>query len=67
LYECKFGLYRYVGHVARMGEVINAYNIFIGSSKGKKHLRRPKNTWEDNIKIDSKEVGCMGVDSMLFG
>jgi len=29
-------------HVARMGENINAQNIFVGKSEGKKQLGRPR-------------------------
>jgi hypothetical protein len=29
---------------------------------GKKPLGRSRHTWMDNIKIDLKEVGCLGVD-----
>jgi hypothetical protein len=35
--------------------------VFTGSlvvrSKGKKPLRRPRHRWEDNIKLDLKEIG----------
>ena len=34
----------------------NAYNL--GSTEGKSPLGRPRGRWEDNIKIDLKEVGC---------
>jgi hypothetical protein len=27
-------------------------------SEGKKLFERPRLTWEDNIKIDLKEIGC---------
>ena len=30
----------------------------MGKPKGKKPLGRPKRSWEDNIKIDLREVGC---------
>jgi hypothetical protein len=43
------------GHVARMGETINAYRILVGKPKGKRPLRRPKSRWVDNIKIDLRE------------
>jgi hypothetical protein len=43
---------RWAGHVARMGEKMNAYRILVGKPEGKKPLGRPRRRWEDNIKID---------------
>jgi len=31
-------------------------------SEGKRPLGRPRRRWEDNIKMDFREVGCGGVD-----
>jgi hypothetical protein len=33
---------RWAGHVACMGEIINAYNVFIGKPEGKRSPRRPR-------------------------
>jgi hypothetical protein len=41
---------RRAGHVALMGEKINAYRILVGNPEGKKPLGRPRRTLEDNIK-----------------
>jgi hypothetical protein len=30
--------------------------------EGKRPLGRPRRRWEDNIKMDLKEVGCGGMD-----
>jgi hypothetical protein len=30
--------------------------------EGKRPLGRPRRRWEDNIKMDSQEVGCGGMD-----
>jgi hypothetical protein len=43
---------RWVGHVARMGDVRGAYNILVGKPEGRRLLGRPKRRWEDNIKIE---------------
>jgi hypothetical protein len=43
-----------VGHVTYMGEMRNAYRIFVGKPEGNK-LRR---TSEGNININLKEVEC---------
>ncbi|KAJ4439876.1 hypothetical protein ANN_08005 [Periplaneta americana] len=48
---------RWAGHVARMGESRNAYRVLVGRPEGKRPLGRPRRRWEDNIKMDLKEVG----------
>jgi hypothetical protein len=40
---------RWVGHVERVGEMRNAYNILVGKPEGKNPLGRPRCRWEDNI------------------
>jgi hypothetical protein len=40
-----------------MGEERNAYRIMMGKSKGRRLLGRPGRMWEDNIKIDFREIG----------
>ena len=32
--------------------------FFLGKPEGKRALARPEHRWEDNIKMDLKEVGC---------
>ena len=46
-------------HAARMGER-SAYRVLVGKPEGKKPSGRPKQRWEDNIKLDIQEVGCGG-------
>ncbi|KAJ4443700.1 hypothetical protein ANN_05375 [Periplaneta americana] len=53
---------RWVGHVARMGESRNAYRVLVGRPEGKRPLGMPRRRWEDNIKIDLREVGYDGRD-----
>ncbi|KAJ4431962.1 hypothetical protein ANN_20571 [Periplaneta americana] len=48
---------RWAGHVARMGESTNAYRMLVGRSEGKRLLGRPRRRWEDNIKMDLRELG----------
>ncbi|KAJ4434646.1 hypothetical protein ANN_23210 [Periplaneta americana] len=48
---------RWAGHVARMGESRNAYRVLVGRPEGKIPLGRPRRRWEDNIKMDLREVG----------
>jgi hypothetical protein len=43
---------RWAGHVARMGEMRNAYRILVGKPEGKRPLERPRCRWVYNIKMD---------------
>ncbi|KAJ4445945.1 hypothetical protein ANN_12631 [Periplaneta americana] len=53
---------RWAGHVACMGESRNSYRVIVGRPEGKSPLRRPRRRWEDNIKMDLREVGYDGRD-----
>jgi hypothetical protein len=53
---------RWAGHVARMGESRGAYRALVGKPEGRRPLGRPRRRWEDNIKMDLREVGWWGVD-----
>ena len=35
----------------------SAFNILTGTPTGKKPLGRPRHRWEDNIRMDLKEIG----------
>ncbi|KAJ4439383.1 hypothetical protein ANN_07505 [Periplaneta americana] len=48
---------RWAGHVELMGESRNAYRVLVGKPEGKRPLGRPRRRWEDNIKMDLREVG----------
>jgi hypothetical protein len=54
-------------NVARMGEMRNDYEIFSGSPQGMRSLRKHKRRWEDNIKIDHKEIWCVSIDWIHLG
>jgi len=55
-------LMRWAGHVARMGgEEVHTW-FWWGKPEGKRPLERPRSRWEDNIKMDVQEVGCVGMD-----
>jgi hypothetical protein len=45
-----------------MGEVRGAYNISVGRPEGMRPLGRPRRRWEDNIKMDLREIGFGDVD-----
>ena len=49
---------RWVGHIAHMEQSRNAYRVLVGKPDGKGPLGRPRRRWEDNIKMDLREVGC---------
>ncbi|KAJ4432053.1 hypothetical protein ANN_20667 [Periplaneta americana] len=55
---------RWAGHVAHMGESRNAYGVLVGRPEGKRPLARPRCRWEDNIKMDLREVGYDGRDGI---
>ena len=46
---------RWAGHVARM-EGRSALKILTGKPAGKRPLGRPRHRWEDNIRMDLKEI-----------
>jgi hypothetical protein len=51
---------RWAGHVARMGERRDAYRALVVKPEGRRPLGRPRRRWEDNIKMDPREVGWGG-------
>jgi hypothetical protein len=52
---------RLAGHVARMGELRNAYKTLERKCKGKRPVGRPRRRWEDNIRIHVREIAREGV------
>ena len=46
-----------MGHVARMGEMRSEYSVLVENPE-RRPLGRPRQRWEDNIKMDLLEVGC---------
>jgi hypothetical protein len=53
---------RCVGHVALTGDMRNAYRILVGKAETKIPIVRHSSRWEDNIRMDLKEIGWEGVD-----
>jgi len=49
-------------YVARMGEMRNVYNILVGKTEGERPLEKPRRRWEDNIRMDIREIDWEGVD-----
>jgi len=53
---------KYKGHAARMGEMKNAYKIFVGNPEGLRPRGRLRRRWEDNIRMNLTEIGWESVD-----
>jgi hypothetical protein len=43
-----------------MGEGRGVYSVLFGRPVVKRPLGRPRRRWEDNIKLDLREMGSMG-------
>jgi hypothetical protein len=44
------------------GEKRNAYRLLVGKPEGKRPQGRPRHRWVDNIKMDPREIGWVGMD-----
>ena len=53
---------RWTEQAARIGRA--AYRVLLGKPERRRILGRPTRTWKDNIKMDLREVGCGGMDSI---
>jgi hypothetical protein len=53
---------RWVGHVARRGMGRCVYRVLVGRPEGRRPLGRPRHRWEDNIKMDLREIGIDGAN-----
>jgi hypothetical protein len=53
---------RLAAHVARMGEGRGVYRVSVGRTEGKRPLGRSRYRWEDNIKMDLREIGIDGAN-----
>jgi len=45
------------GRAGAYGEGRGVYRVLVGKTEGKSPLGRPRRRWEDNIKMDLREVG----------
>jgi hypothetical protein len=45
-----------------MGEGRGVYRVLVGRPEGKRPLGRPRRRWEDNIKMDLREIGLEGAN-----
>jgi hypothetical protein len=44
----------------------NANRILVGKPEGKKTTRKPIRRWEDNIKIDLREIGWLVWTALIW-
>jgi len=47
-----------------MGEGRSFYRLLVGRFEGKRPLGRPRRRWDDNIKMDLREIGIGGMKCM---
>jgi hypothetical protein len=53
---------RWVGHVVHRGGRRAAYRVLTGNPKRRRPLGRLRQRWEDDIKMELKEVGWEDID-----
>jgi hypothetical protein len=53
---------RWAGHVAYTGEGRGVYRVLVARPECKRPLGRPRRRWEDNIKMDLREMGINGAN-----
>ena len=44
------------------GKIRGAYRVFVGKPEERRPLGRPRLRWEDNIKMDIREVGWVDLN-----
>jgi hypothetical protein len=49
-----------------MGEGRSIYRVLVGRPGGKRPLGRPRRRWEDNIKMDLREIEIDGANWILL-
>jgi hypothetical protein len=49
-------------HVARIGKWRDIYGVLVGRPEGKRPLGSSRRRWEDNIKMDLREIGIDGAN-----
>jgi hypothetical protein len=45
----------------------NSYRILVGKLQGKRPVGRPRRGWEDNIRMDLREIGWCGMGWIDLG
>jgi len=62
--KIKSGRIIWAGNVAGMREMRNTFKVSVGNPEERRPLGRPRRKWEDNIRIDVREIRLEGVDWM---
>ena len=57
--EIKSRRLRWTGYVVGMEEGRSLFKIVIGKLTGKRPLEMPRHRWEDNIRMDFKDIGII--------
>jgi len=57
---------RWVRNVACVGENRGVYRVLVRKPEEMRPLGRPRRRWEGNIKMDLQEVGCEGMDGLIW-
>jgi hypothetical protein len=52
----KYRRLRWAGYVVRMEEARRVFKILTEKPTGKRPLGRPRRRWDDNVRIDLKEI-----------
>jgi hypothetical protein len=47
---------------SKNGNKMNVYRCSVGNPEGERPLGRPRRRWEDNIKMNLREIKSCGVD-----
>jgi hypothetical protein len=58
----KQGRMRWAEHVLLMREMRNGYKMLIKKTEGNRPLGRSRGRYENNNKVDIKEIGCEDID-----
>lgn len=53
---------RLTGHLAHTVEKRHAYTVLVEKPEGMRRLGRLEHRWEDNVKINHKDIGWEGVN-----
>jgi hypothetical protein len=53
---------RWAEYVAHMRDMRNTYNILVGKPERKRQFGRSRRKWDDNIRMDLREIRCEHVD-----
>jgi hypothetical protein len=48
-----------------MEDVRNAYKLFFRKAEGKRLVGRPSCGWNNNIKMDLRDIGCVDMATVL--